>query len=812
MKKILLYGIGSLRNKGCEALVNSTINQIDNNVEISAATFDYEYGKNLYKDRVKMIKHYRQDEEEFTEDEKKLSEYYKNLPFDYYNFECLYQRDVIKEMKDSDLIIHIGGDNYCYGVNEWMFSLNTKAKDLGKKTVLWGASLFDELKDYDLIEDLKKYDLLMLREKISYNAVKKYIDEDKLMLIPDPAFSLKTKRVRLNSWYKNRKILGINLSPLTVKDENDFQTITTFIDYILKKTKYSIALLPHVTVDEVSDLKILKPLAEKYIGNKRVFLDDREYNCEEIKYVISKCTLLIAARTHASIAAYSTLVPTLVIGYSVKSRGIAEDIFGNYKDYVIPTEELNIDNLLEKFNYLNKNKSTIKKVLETKMQTIKIDAENLYSKMLERLELIDKKTICPKEKCIGCTACINVCPAKAIEFKENEEGFLYPNINLEKCTNCGLCRKTCPILKKQKESKNLDKVKCYAAKSKDKSITKKSSSGGIFYYLAEHIINENGVVYGATMNDFKVSHIRIKNINDLEKIQGSKYSQSNLNTIFSEVKQDLNENKKVLFSGTPCQILGLKSFLNKKYKNLYTVSVICHGVLNDKLLSKRITEFENNFDTKIQNVIYKSKKHGWDKSSIEYQSEQINKCYQFTEDPLMYLYLNNLALRESCYNCPAKGLENNVADLVLGDYWGLYHEHRDFYDNLGTSAIIVKTEQGKRLIKTILKQIDYIDTEYESIVKYNPAFDTQAPKQALRNKVFKELKSNSLSIVAENMRYEIEVSVDKRQKEKELKQMLTENEIYKNQLEQIYTSKRFRLINKIGNLINQVKNYAGGKK
>ena len=190
-KKILIYGIGSLQNRGCEALVNSTISQIDSDVELTAATFDYEHDKNMYRDRIKkIVNHYRQDEKQFTSKEKELYELYKKMPFDYNNYELLYQRDVVKEMKNSDLCIHIGGDNYCYGVNEWMYALNTEAKKLGKKTVLWGASLFDEIKDLELIEDLKKYDLLMLREKISYNAIKDYIEEEKLMLIQEPAFSL----------------------------------------------------------------------------------------------------------------------------------------------------------------------------------------------------------------------------------------------------------------------------------------------------------------------------------------------------------------------------------------------------------------------------------------------------------------------------------------------------------------------------------------------------------------------------------------------------------------------------------------------
>ena len=220
MKKILIYGIGSLKNNGCEALVDSTINQIDNCEEIVAATFDYEHDKNIEKEKInRYINHHKHDENLMTKEEKQELKEISKLPFDYYNWEIFYQKDVINEMKDAELCIHIGGDNYCYGVNEWINTVNRKAKELKIPTVLWGASLYDEIKDVDLIEDLSRYDLLMLREKISYNAIKKYISPEKLMLVPDPAFSLPYKKIDIKEWYKGRNIVGINLSPLTIKTE-----------------------------------------------------------------------------------------------------------------------------------------------------------------------------------------------------------------------------------------------------------------------------------------------------------------------------------------------------------------------------------------------------------------------------------------------------------------------------------------------------------------------------------------------------------------------------------------------------------------
>lgn len=799
LKKILIYGIGSLQNRGCEALVNSTISQIDKNVDIIAASFDYAHDKDMYKDRIKyFVNHHKHNEEEFTDKEKEEFRKIQNAPFDYYNYECFYERDVIQEMKDADICIHLGGDNYCYGVNEWIYAINTKAKELNKKTVLWGASLYDEINDMNLINDLKKYDLLMIREKISYNAIKNYIDEDRLLLVPDSAFSLTPKKIALSKWYKGRKVIGLNLSPLTVKTTENEYAIKRFIEYILKETEYSISLLPHVTVEEVSDLSILKKIKEEYKDEDRIFLDDGEYDCQEIKYIISQCDLLIAARTHASIAAYSTEVPTLVIGYSVKSRGIAEDLFGNYQDYVLATEELVEDQLINKFKYIDKNKDKIKVILKEKMKKVTKESKNLYNKMIERLDYLDKKYVCIKNKCTGCSACLNVCPVNAIKFVENKEGFLYPEIDLNKCIHCDKCRNTCIALHSKIDSSKIEG--CYAVKAKSDEVRKISSSGGVFHYLATEILEEKGIVYGAALKNFKVEHIRITDKKDLRKIKGSKYAQSNLKNIFQQVQKDLKDNKKVLFSGTPCQIQGLKKYLYHDYEKLYTVSVICHGVINDKLMKKRILEMENQYDTKMKSLKYRSKIKGWDNSTIEFDLERICKSYTFTEDSLMNLYINNFILRESCYHCPAKGLENNIADIILGDYWGIYHVHREMFDNLGVSAVIIKTQKGKNLYDKVKNQFIEKETNIQNIVKYNPSLIESAKRPIERNRIFNDIENNELKILSNLCMCKIKSeNYDKNS------QLVSKNKELNDKLNQIYNSKRFKLIDKVGNIWNKIR-------
>lgn len=810
MKKILIYGVGSLSNRGCEALVNSTISQIDKDVEISLATFDYNNDKDKVSKTVnKVINHYINKEADFDDEMRKKIEYFNSIKFDYNNYESVYQKDVVKEIEDSDLCIHIGGDNYCYGSNEWMYFINDKAHELGKKTILWGASLFDEITDLKLIENLKKYDLLMLREKISYNAVKRFIDEDKLLLVPDPAFSLKPEKVKLNPWYKGRKVLGLNLSPLTIKTDDNYNSIIEFIDYILNKTDYSISLIPHVTLESVSDMIILNRLKDDYFDNDRIFIEKTDYNCSQIKYVISQCDMLIAARTHASIAAYSTFVPTLVIGYSIKSRGIAEELFGNYKNYVLPIEELTYDNLVSYFEYINANREDIKNKLIEQMNFIAKDAACLYSKMKEKLDFLEKKYVCDKAKCSGCGACMNICPNDAIKFEKNSEGFLYPVIDESKCINCGACKKVCPVLNGKSFSEKI--VKCYAAKTNDEKLKKKSSSGGIFGNLALNVIRDGGIVYGVTMNNFKVKHIRISAEKELDKILGSKYVQSNVVFIYKSVLEDLNNDKKVLFSGTPCQIMGLKSFLKKEYDNLYCVSVICHGVMNEFVLNKQIKCFEDFYDTKVSDIKFRSKKYGWEKNCIEYYSDRINKTYYSNDDSLMSLYLSDFALRDSCYNCSAKGLNKNGADIILGDYWGVYNVHQDFFDDEGVSCVILKTKKGEKLFNQIGDNISFIETEYEDIVKYNTSFIESVVKPLERNKIFDELRNNNIDVVSDKYRLIKELKIVKENLEKEkndnyleLQRLSGENTRYYEQLQSIYNSKRFKITDKIFNSINKL--------
>lgn len=797
-KKVLLYGVGTFKNKGVEAIINSTMSQIDSNkFEVSIASHDYDYNKNLYTN-INHIKHYYKSDE-LTEEEQNEEKHYKEIKFDYHNFEKLYQKDVIKEIENSDICISVGGDNYCYPHCTWLYTLDEYAHKIGKKTVLWGASLFEEIEDDELINDLNNFDILVIRESLSYNAVRKYIPENRIIYAPDPAFSMHPKKVKLNSWYKGREIVAINVSPLTIQNEEQEQAIYDLIDYLLKETKYSVLLLPHVTTDDCNDMDILKKIKNKYNDEEKVYLEEKYYNCNELKFIISNCNLLVAARTHASIAAYSTGVPTLVIGYSVKSRGIAKDLFGDYDNYVISKDSLTSKNLKEKFLYIEKNKEKIKEHLLDKMAEIKDKSANLFKMLLEKITQQEELEICSRGKCIGCGICMTKCPHHAITMEENQDGFIYPKINLKKCIRCDICRISCPINKKSKKKEF--KQKCYAAINLDKDEQEKSTSGGIFSILARAVLNNKGIVYGSYMKDFQAKHMRITKEKDLFKIRGSKYIQSDISNILVQLKEDVMSKKEVLFCGTPCQVGAIKAFLGKEYDNLLLVSVICHGVMNDNLFHKYLKELEVENSNQVTDFKFRTKDNNWTQSSIKYtiDNKEIVKC--FIDDPFMMLYLKNYILRESCYNCNFKG-KKNVADIMLGDFWGIEVTDPEMLDQKGVSALIINSKKGERFIKEkeVLEKTKSKEKDIKELIKYNPALVESVKMPLDRQRVLNDLRYNNIRITSGY--YYMKHDCEELLLEKE--NLLAENRRLATELNTIINSKRWKMMDKGINKINKI--------
>lgn len=366
-KKIYLYGNGSFLNKGCEAITRGTVRIITKSnpnsdfISISDNP-DYDRKMNIdgVVDNLNLLKGYNLIDKILNKINRK---HLINIKL----------KNVGKTVNDSDLCISLGGDNYCYKKNYYLMQQNEDLhKKYNKKTVLWGCSIDYENIDEDIIKDIKRYNLITVRETITQENLNKKGIIDNVKLITDPAFVMDKKELILPNEWEEGNTIGINLSPMVInKSQSKIETYKNFvslIEYILKNTNSKIALIPHVFFSNNNDYKLLSDIYNEINDSRIMLVGNMQNTAEELKYIISKCRIFIGARTHATIAAYSTGVPTLVIGYSVKAKGIAKDIFGDYKNYVLPIQEVESEEqLIKAYKFLEDNSEKMKRHLENFM-------------------------------------------------------------------------------------------------------------------------------------------------------------------------------------------------------------------------------------------------------------------------------------------------------------------------------------------------------------------------------------------------------------------------------------------------------------
>lgn len=326
--------------------------------------------------------------------------------------------------------------------------------------------------------------------------------------------------------------------------------------------------------------------------------------------------------------------------------------------------------------------------------------------------------ICDKKACTGCSACMNACPKKAIKMDYDEHGFLAPIVDNEKCVSCGLCREICQANKQVKKNQL---IKVYACKNKNEKIRLSSSSGGIFQEFAEVIISKNGNVYGAVFDEnFKVIHKKVNNLLDIEKVKKSKYVQSDMKNVIQEIRQDILEEKQVLFSGTPCQVQALNSRGLRQKENLYTVDLVCHGVPSPKIFEEYKKFLESKYNSKIVDINFRWKdEESTQNIKIIFENGEEYISNKEKGDIFYNLFLEDLILRDSCYSCQYREL-NRVSDISIADFWGIEKgKYKDFYDKKGISLVLINTEKGLELFNSIKEKIEFVEIEDRDFINFN---------------------------------------------------------------------------------------------
>lgn len=341
-----------------------------------------------------------------------------------------------------------------------------------------------------------------------------------------------------------------------------------------------------------------------------------------------------------------------------------------------------------------------------------------------------------KHDCCGCSACSQRCPKHCILMQMDGEGFLYPQVDSSKCVDCHLCEKVCPVINQYEARTPLN---VYAAKNSDDEVRCQSSSGGIFTLLAEQTIKDGGVVFGACWDkDWKVKHDYVENISNLQKSRSSKYLQSVIGDSYLKTEQFLETGRKVMFTGTPCQIAGLKHFLRKEYDNLLAVEVICHSVPSPGVWQQYLTtrlhalKWEK---SDIRNISFRDKKTGWKTYSFVIENENGNILTELSsKNAFMRGFLADLYTRPSCHACPAKQLRSG-SDITLGDFWGIESLKPEIDDDKGVSAIIVNSDKGKQVLHNI--NVELYEVSYNELTTRNPALVRSFQITSKRTEFFK---------------------------------------------------------------------------
>ncbi len=356
-----------------------------------------------------------------------------------------------------------------------------------------------------------------------------------------------------------------------------------------------------------------------------------------------------------------------------------------------------------------------------------------------------------KKECCGCSACLSACPKQCIEMRADEEGFLYPVIDKDICIDCGLCRKVCPFA--HPEYPDAAPL-VYATYVKDESQRAQSTSGGIFYAVARWVISQGGVVYGAAFDShFKLRHVGVDNMEELQRLRGSKYLQSDLGDVFSEIRRYLKEGRWVYFTGVGCQVAGLKSFLRKDYDTLVTSDLVCHGVPSQQMFDWHLDYLRQKERGEITSYSFRDT-GGWGVcETYEYVSQTrgrgVRRQWSYELSPYLYSFMYAFNYRYSCYDCKFARVPRQ-GDITLADYWGVQRYFPDLDIRKGVSLVLLNTVRGKMVWDAVKETLVYRASRIEdaSVENANLVRPTMMPE--IRKSCYEMIRQRGYKSVAEN--------------------------------------------------------------
>lgn len=741
---LFLCGQTGSINRGCEAIIRSTVKVLDLPAgDIFLATHAPEQDRAMAREiginMISYAKYHTQIQRYFCGAIRRL------VPTSLCGQNWI-QAPLFSRLDQNDLCLNVGGDTYCYGRPVISLALNRFTHKKGINNILWCCSVEKAVLRGEILADIQKYKYIFAREQITYNnLIEAGVDHEKVIKCCDPAFFLNTKPVQLPRGFAPGNTVGINVSPLVIRQDHSvvYEAVISLIKYILQNTDMHICLIPHVysIMPERQDYPILKRIWLD-IADERVSLIDKEYDCEQIKFIISQCRYFVGARTHSTIAAYSTRVPTIALGYSVKSRGIALDLFGTTDHYVLPYQDIQTPNdIVVAFQHVQQHEQEIhtryEKLLPGYMQQL---PESIEKYLVPLIPKTIPKTVCNPELCTGCMACVHRCPNHCIHWVKDREGFSYPEIDYRNCINCGFCRKICPVLNRPKDDHKKPVTK--AVVNTDDAVRMSSSSGGIFSALAGWIINQGGAVCGVVSDEQGVHHQICKTHAELAAMRGSKYVQSEIGNVYIECREILNSGRKLLFTGTPCQIAGFKAYLGREYENLYLQDFICHGVPSQGVWQLYLDQQAELAGSNLESVSFRNKSNGWRNYSLVLRFKNGKIAAQpVTENIYLRGFVQSLFLRKSCRICAFKQIHRQ-SDITLADFWGVGEQVPQMSDDKGTSLVLLHSSKGADLYHAVRDEVKEKDADFDQAIRSNPSMLISVGSTKIRDHFFASLQKS----------------------------------------------------------------------